>query len=225
MSAGQISCVALVKRVLIKGKVKIPEDKPKDRRSQRRSQQPSSKGSSVFSFRRSNARTRDFERGTSDRLSATTEDAVRDCELDGMRVRATSYCMHMCHAHSQRDTESDDSAQAMAATRIMEELRVRSSRNETDALYAGCVSVRSMPAKAVIDSGANPASLLMISINEGNLLKVMGLTTEERNQIEGLQVRRASSRAIVRLAANPPAEVGSMQRLSAMWLVRPYPNG
>jgi hypothetical protein len=64
------------------------------------------------------------------------------------------------------------------------------------------------------------------------LLKAIGLSEEERNQIEGLttiQMRgslglteaQLSTRAIVRLAVDPPAEVGSLQRRTSNWLLRP----
>ena len=71
----------------------------------------------------------------------------------------------------------------------------------------------------------------------------IGLPLAERNQIEGLQMRRApaglahqgnqfalteeqlSSRAIRRLAANPPMGVGTMQRRTIRWLLRPFPLG
>ena len=124
----------------------------------------------------------------------------------------------------------------------MEEYRTRSSRNVTDGLYAGLLCVRSQPVKEFLARRSKPASLLIniTSVSEGVLLKLMGLSADERYQIEGLQVRGASaksyvagmasleqisSRAVVRLAQNPPAAVGSIQRRTANWLIRLYPNG
>ena len=66
----------------------------------------------------------------------------------------------------------------------------------------------------------------------------MGLSVAERNHIEGLLSGRQNfnrklglteeqqiSRAIARLAANPPPEAGKMQRCAAKRLIRPYPLG
>ena len=77
--------------------------------------------------------------------------------------------------------------------------------------------------------------LCITSISESRLLDELGLPRVEQNQILGLQVRRAaaiisggvwltgqqlSNRAIVRLATNPPLEVGKMQRYTSRRLVR-----
>jgi hypothetical protein len=70
----------------------------------------------------------------------------------------------------------------------------------------------------------------------------MGLPRSERNQIEGLQIRRSSTdggernissgltddqlsaKAIARLVADPPSQIGELQRRTAKWLLRPYRN-
>ena len=83
--------------------------------------------------------------------------------------------------------------------------------------------------------------LPITSVNEDKLLKCLGLSTAERNEIEGLHIgrsqpaRRAAGatqseqqqrdRAIARLAADPPPMVGAMQRRTAKNLLRPYPLG
>ena len=41
----------------------------------------------------------------------------------------------------------------------------------------------------------------------------------------GFTTQQLSSRAIARLAANPPPEVGVIQRKTKSWLLRPYPLG
>eukprot|EP00966_Prymnesium_polylepis_P330502 7386142-Prymnesium_polylepis.1 len=87
---------------------------------------------------------------------------------------------------------------------------------------------------------APPKWVLPISsVNEDKLLKILGLTMGERSQIEGLAQRRRSSVAIsmesgvvvreeqqttsalIRLATNPPPEVGNVQRRTRSWLLRP----
>eukprot|EP00966_Prymnesium_polylepis_P253704 5863756-Prymnesium_polylepis.1 len=90
---------------------------------------------------------------------------------------------------------------------------------------------------------APPKWVLPISsVNEDKLLKLIGLTTTERSKIEGLLERRRSSAssiepgvvvreeqqvtgALIRLATNPPPEVGDLQRRSQSWMLRPYPLG
>ena len=65
------------------------------------------------------------------------------------------------------------------------------------------------------------------------MLKALGLSDFEIEQIEGLgsvSIRggyglteeQLSSRAIVRLAADPPQDVGVVQRRTAQWLLRPF---
>eukprot|EP00966_Prymnesium_polylepis_P272845 6303411-Prymnesium_polylepis.1 len=67
---------------------------------------------------------------------------------------------------------------------------------------------------------------------------MIGLSRRERNELEGLQAgsnagedgvhltqEQVSSRAAVRLAFNPPSEVGLVQRQTARFLLRPYPLG
>jgi len=114
----------------------------------------------------------------------------------------------------------------------------------TDNFYAECVCLRSLPVDAFLAGTPLQSPLPITSINENRLLMEIGLPLAERNQIEGLQMRRApaaglahhgnqfalteeqlSSRAISRLAANPPLGVGTMQRRTICWLLRPFPLG
>jgi hypothetical protein len=70
------------------------------------------------------------------------------------------------------------------------------------------------------------------SLGEQRMLTALGLPSSERSLIEGLKFKRSSgdslnerqlaNRAIVRLASNPPPEVGSLQRRTRGWLLRPY---
>eukprot|EP00966_Prymnesium_polylepis_P077141 1786886-Prymnesium_polylepis.2 len=89
-----------------------------------------------------------------------------------------------------------------------------------------------------------PWILPITSVNESRLLKELGLPKAEHNQIVGLRIRHVqrvsgasniwgfwlteqqiSSRAIVRLANNPPPGVGRLQRLTSQRLLRPFPLG
>ena len=82
------------------------------------------------------------------------------------------------------------------------------------------------------------------SVNEDVLLKRMGLGLVERMHIEGLRKQRGATnpsissrepeiltedqqvaRAVVRLATNPPVQVGDLQRRTCTWFLRPYPLG
>ena len=118
--------------------------------------------------------------------------------------------------------------------------RYHSSSSLTDAFYASVLCLRSVPVPKFLDSAPAAWALPITSINEDRLLEELGLKRSERDQIEGLQVdltttagqhggfamtEELSSRAIRRLAANPPAEVGRMQRRTAERLLRPYPLG
>eukprot|EP00966_Prymnesium_polylepis_P166476 3848619-Prymnesium_polylepis.1 len=67
----------------------------------------------------------------------------------------------------------------------------------------------------------------------------MGLSIDDRNQIEGLNTSglvkahagialtevQIALRVIARVAANPPPEVGRMQQKTASKLLRPFPLG
>jgi len=112
----------------------------------------------------------------------------------------------------------------------------------TDEYYVARLALRTLPVPIFL-SDAPPKWILPItSINEDRLLTELGLPHAERDQIEGLQshqaaattgeheglhltVEQLSSCAIARLAANPPEEVGRMQRRTSGWLLRPFPLG
>jgi len=109
----------------------------------------------------------------------------------------------------------------------------------TDPFYADCVCLRSLPVGVFLGTSRSQWVLPITSINEDRLLKELGIPRAERGVIEGLQIGRPSpsatgvglteeqqsSRAIVRLAATPPPEVGVMQQRTAQWLCRPFPLG
>lgn len=96
------------------------------------------------------------------------------------------------------------------------------------------LSLRSQPIAAFValtgDENASAFDTLSISsINEDRLLQILGLRRAERDEIEGLAStvlgQQQVTRALARLAANPPGEVGVMQRRCLLWLLRPVPHG
>jgi len=116
--------------------------------------------------------------------------------------------------------------------------RKTAKQDVTDAFYAACLSLRTLPNTAFLGSSSPIWPLPISSINEDKLLKELGLHQAERHQIEGLSAISArgsftifsteaqlSASAIVRLAANPPPAIGKMQRRTAGWLLRPFPLG
>ena len=117
------------------------------------------------------------------------------------------------------------------------EKRAKRAKGLTDPSYAACLALRSHPVNKFFAQEMRPDWVLPISsINEDRLLMEMGLTQEQRNQIEGLASVRMRSqlgltpqqlamRAIVHLAADPPAGVGHFQRRTCRWLLRPFPLG
>ena len=111
----------------------------------------------------------------------------------------------------------------------------------TDELYASYLALRSMPAAAFLAGKPNMAALPITSVSEDKLLVILGLPRDERNQIEGLKAARLASGlvrsgfgfseeqlstlAIARLTTDPPAMVGTLQRKTRCWLLRPFPLG
>jgi hypothetical protein len=101
-----------------------------------------------------------------------------------------------------------------------------------DTFYTSYLGMRSVPLKVFVGTSSSAWVLPITSLNEDRLLKEMGVPRIERNQIEGLVTLSSTqaetlteekqiSRAIVRLAANPPAQVGALQRRTSRWLLRP----
>ena len=104
------------------------------------------------------------------------------------------------------------------------------------------VDVRTACCRTWMADAPQPYVLPVTSLNESRMLRALGLPEIEQNQILGLRMRRGamssalsgslwlteqqlSSRAIVRLAGNPPPQVGKLQRLASKRLLRPFPLG
>jgi len=117
--------------------------------------------------------------------------------------------------------------------------QARPRKDITDEFYASYLSLRAEPVANFMERRQSRWALPITSVNEDRYLRALGVSVFERNEIEGLMGGRAqsaaalhgltgaqqSSRAVVRLAVNPPAAVGEMQRRTAAWLLRPYPLG
>lgn len=116
----------------------------------------------------------------------------------------------------------------------------RSKKAMTDPAYSACLCLRGEPLPVFLGESKPRWPLPITSINEDRLLQELGMKVSERKQLEGLHSERSSvdlhhelgltleqlsSRAVVRLAANPPLQVGHMQRLTAKHSLRPYPLG
>eukprot|EP00966_Prymnesium_polylepis_P188211 4361904-Prymnesium_polylepis.1 len=110
-------------------------------------------------------------------------------------------------------------------------------KGETNEYYMSVLSLRSVPFGSLQAAAPRKLPITMSSMNEDRLLQELGLPLEERNLIEGLSsatVRgrrgsfseaQMSSTAIAGLAANPPPNVGTVQRISSWALLRCYPLG
>jgi len=145
-------------------------------------------------------------------------------------------------SEAQAMQESGDAAEGSAAGSVAQAYKKRSktSKNKqsyTEPFYSAQVCMRSLPVKSFLAENLHGWALPISSVNEDNMLTAMGLTSAERNAIEGLRnaartvdgtvetEEEQSARAVALLAVNPPPQVGKLQKLTAKWLLRPYPLG
>jgi len=132
---------------------------------------------------------------------------------------------------------SGKAARAQARARMtLHEKRAKTSKGGTDNFFSSYLTLRSEPIATFMGLSPPRWVLPITSMNEDRFLKLLGISSAERYQLEGLQLGRSSalsgfteeqqiSHAVIRLTADPPAAVGKLQRLTAQWLVRPYPAG
>jgi len=125
---------------------------------------------------------------------------------------------------------------SMANGRRRLDKKVKASKNTTNEFYAQYLSMRSVPLHHFLRGSPPKWALPISSINEDRLLKELGLSAADCNQLEGLHVERSPSevgrteeqqvsQAALRLAADPPLAVGRMQQRTTSHLLRPYPLG
>jgi hypothetical protein len=123
-------------------------------------------------------------------------------------------------------------AQASARKELYKQRRTPSSKDTTDEFYASLLCMRSEPIKGFLGS-VSKWTMPITSVNEDRMLKLLGISAYERNQIEGLQSSRSqfaagvteeqqTTRAVMNFTTNPTRTVGVMQRRTAGWMLRPY---
>eukprot|EP00966_Prymnesium_polylepis_P327042 7382910-Prymnesium_polylepis.1 len=207
--ASLLSPQELTERILVKGKVvrgKVRESKS-------------------FGHRLRSASSR--LRRTSSRGNARGESMGESMgeSIPKMR-RSTSFEIDEDSLRSVHDSIRASAAEVKAsATQQLDKRRI--SKRSTNEYYAECLSLRSLPASDFLSTAAPRWPLPITSFNEDKFLRLIGLSRLDCNQIEGLPSSGSSAglslsyRAIVRLAANPPQQVGTIQRRSACWSVRP----
>jgi len=134
---------------------------------------------------------------------------------------------------SELDFDEKEEAQQSLARRYSSD---SSAKRGADDLYISCLGLRTIQVKFFLGDAPLQWPLNITSINEDRLLKEMGLSRAERDQIEDLSSAsviegqdlteaQPSTTAIVRLAADPPPDVGVMQRRTESRLLRPFPLG
>mmetsp|Transcript_64229 Transcript_64229/g.191742 ORF Transcript_64229/g.191742 Transcript_64229/m.191742 type:complete len:606 (+) Transcript_64229:5599-7416(+) len=132
---------------------------------------------------------------------------------------------------------ADDKELAVEAMQTFAK-RDNGAKAPTDEYYASFLTLRSVP--VAVFTGDDPPlwPLQISSINEDKLLLLIGIDQRERHLIEDLQqalktrTRRGgfngeqlAAQAIARLAADPPSEVGGLQRRTTTRLLRLFPLG
>jgi len=108
--------------------------------------------------------------------------------------------------------------------------RATQMRQRTDELYAGILTMRSRPFKEFWSDMPRAWPLTISSVQEDTLLRAMGLSKHERNELEGLTHKQsttadAAADPILSLAYCPPKETGKLQFLTTTKLLRSYPLG
>jgi hypothetical protein len=138
--------------------------------------------------------------------------------------------LHTSAAQARKN--SSKQSQRRSSELAEESFKADEESFKASGLYVEILALRSLPISDFLGDAPPKWPLAITSINEDRLLRELGLQDEERNQIEGLSSTRVrggislteeqmSSRAIARLAADPPQQVGSFQRRTRAWLLRP----
>jgi len=238
LTLGKISSLTpllLQRRILAKGKVALQAAKPPARRrrvgcvdARRVSQRVAflisaakdSRGSLASSSRHTkpssshSAARPSRTSGSSERLSSATSAMIEESSV--------GLSMEMAWARQKQQKSKKNKAFKHGFT--------------TEPLYSACLCVRSVARERFLRNEPADWVVAITSFNEDRLLKEMGLTSEERNQVEGLsQVKMSvgpgisaaqlASITINRLAFDPPPGIFRIQQRTTHWLVRPFPHG
>jgi len=170
---------------------------------------------------------------TEDRLTTErlTEDALDEDELPATKSRSISA--------GSIAAEFDLALLQIKARMTLARRNSTGTRSLTNQFYANFLTVRSLPLQKFFGREASEWLIPITSVDEGKLLRMLGLPAADRNHILGLQIGHSSasaqvlglteeqlaSRALIRLAANPPPQAGWLQRRTSHWLLRPFPAG
>jgi len=226
----EISPSSLTRRVLVKGKVKLP------RKSKVKVNPP-----------------RNFDRVCRETSSSTLEGHVHRETSNNVDADSKYFDKSFCISQKGRatrtcDTAEDTGSRATARRSSMSQhaksviKKFQKPTKASDAsLYTSCLAVRSGDLSDAMQCVPPNTPLPILSVNERRLLDMLGLSRVDQYLIEGLQVQdipsaisgdhvmlsedQLSTRTSARLAADPPPQVGHLQRLTARWLMRPYPHG
>jgi len=263
-NASSLSPVDLKHRILVKGKIKSPQQ-TRPANKGRKSLQARLLGVSNCVKRKSS-----FDESTPDTpnpLTTSTLLATRssqDFEQKGRSSEANQpdavdemaearHMLYRCKPANRRTFSAPKRPSEDVSSRSSDNLRLSggsssylsptsaSGMTTTDPYFASLLGLRSVPVREFLHASPPPWPLPITSINEDTLLAQLGLRRFERHQIEGLQMgptrgsdSRASaaqsasssmSRALERLAVEPPLHVGTMQKRTAARLLRPFPLG
>jgi len=208
----------LKRRILAKGKVKVAKDRSSLGTGSRTIlRMPSSLLRQSSSLRR-----------TSDRQRPSTRASIRTKVL----FRASSFEDEIQEPF--QTVEAEIAAHASRAQQTLEQQYLSTKLKSTDEYYAATLSLRSLHLQAFLGDEQPTSPPTMTSINEDRLLIVLGLTAQERNQIEGLASvherfglteEQMSAHAVTLAVVDPPPTVGIMQRKTSARLLRSYPLG
>jgi hypothetical protein len=112
---------------------------------------------------------------------------------------------------------------------VRKAVRKGGGKRGTDELLASITALRSTPVDNFLNDRPYSWPITITSINEDTLLAEMGLSAEDRKEVEGLQPPRSvlgrRGSAAMNLAYDAPIEVNKLQRLAATRLLRAYPLG
>mmetsp|Transcript_1998 Transcript_1998/g.5040 ORF Transcript_1998/g.5040 Transcript_1998/m.5040 type:complete len:1003 (+) Transcript_1998:348-3356(+) len=241
--ATSLAPIHLASRVLVKGKVKKPKEKPRRTTSMLRF------GASVVAgtMCRGTLSPSSLHREASGKLVRKGS----SFRAPSFRVMSANSTKHMIRRKSSMGRKSSlgrssstDAAISRARTTLARSTLARSQtlkeikKNGTDAYYACHLSLRSEPLPVFLGAAPPKWALPITSINEDRYLKELGLSFTHRYEIEGLlsghgasvsaaglTEEQKTSRAVHRLAVDPPFRVGVLQRCTSKRHLRPFPLG
>jgi len=145
-----------------------------------------------------------------------------------------SFMMSQSHCDTSRFSVSSSSGRASGGNSLAGWNASGDVRHQADPLYLSCLAMRSVRFNDLMHNAPAIWPLQSASINEDRLLEVIGVHEVERHQMENLarpgtedirRLQELSTIALARLAANPPPEVGLVQRIATAHQLRSFPDG